>query len=597
MASGVEDVASLVTGEQNEVFIPEFGLLSLKYFELSNKKYEGGVFRLSAEAIKNVSELMGFSARFEAAAVRQAYMDVFRTEGTTIFEIEKNTKPTDIALRFARDRWVPKEDKGLAADVSRPWIKTEYQAKFISEALLSAVAEQLRLVGNQSAHFFMRINFKERTFGLITEEKYREQFPVNPFFHFSLPSLAMVAKAREADRAAATTPPEEASPPEAPSFASEVSRGSPFSQVRPTAPPPPAEPELVPAVANIPEDAVPSPAESGSHPQVDISTATPVEDAPPAVPNMDPGAVLTTTGGEPQPGQAHDLTPAVSQMPAAQTDTPQSPALPATQSPVQAGRESADQNRTSAEPARSQEQPPAAEQTAAQSKAPQTSEAPARGQVNRAAQANVRSKEFQAETRRETAVESQAKYATYSRSEIDHMMKQQTENITSALGSKISSQQRSFQEAVEKQEKSFTKLIDTFSAQVETARAKLDATVSKAQESTRIDIETFKKDLSKELDQQRTQINKSVLPVAKFIESTQEKPLKAEKKSEAQKAAVQTNPLMMKLLYLNAGLAVGAIAIMLFVLLPLGQRLEKIELEMSKNAPSAGANSTAGQAR
>lgn len=101
------------------------------------------------------------------------------------------------------------------------------------------------------------------------------------------------------------------------------------------------------------------------------------------------------------------------------------------------------------------------------------------------------------------------KYATYSRSEVDQLLKQQAEQLAATLGTKISQQQRAFQEAMEKQEKSFGRMTESMSSTMDTARTKLESAARTASEQTNKDLEDFKRQLGKELENYRTQINKA----------------------------------------------------------------------------------------
>jgi hypothetical protein len=137
---------------------------------------------------------------------------------------------------------------------------------------------------------------------------------------------------------------------------------------------------------------------------------------------------------------------------------------------------------------------------------------------------------------RSASAEVQPKYATYSMSEIDQMLKQQAEAIGNSLGAKISSQQRTFQEAVTAQEKAFTKNADGFIARLEMVLQKVEGASKASQESVSRDMEEFKRVLAKELEQHRSQINKTVLPVAKALE---DKPVRPQKERPEKQSTVQ----------------------------------------------------------
>ncbi|MFN8656032.1 MAG: hypothetical protein U0105_06810 [Candidatus Obscuribacterales bacterium] len=106
-------------------------------------------------------------------------------------------------------------------------------------------------------------------------------------------------------------------------------------------------------------------------------------------------------------------------------------------------------------------------------------------------------------------MDQQQKYSTYSRSEVDQLLKQQAEQLAATLGAKISQQQRALQEAMEKQEKSFGRMTESMSSTMDTARTKLETASKAASDQTTKDLEEFKKTLGKELESYRASINKA----------------------------------------------------------------------------------------
>jgi hypothetical protein len=111
-----------------------------------------------------------------------------------------------------------------------------------------------------------------------------------------------------------------------------------------------------------------------------------------------------------------------------------------------------------------------------------------------------------------------AKYATYSRSEVDRMFKQQTEAIAATLGGKISSQSKAFQEAIDEQQKTFNKSIDKLVQQVDEFRMKLEANAVSQKNATKEQLDSFSSDLTKELEQFKASLNKSIVPSIKTVE-------------------------------------------------------------------------------
>ncbi len=313
-----------------EVWVSEFGLFDLVYLEPA-RKYQGRMYRLGAEQIKVLSETLGFTARFDHPNIRTAYVDLVKSEGHIYFEIDRNTKPTELNLRYARDRWSASDAGSRGSDSLRPWIKSSYDARFLPEKVFQAVAGQMRLDVDKISNFYIRINLKDRTAGLLAEERYIESFPAQPYQVFALPEGQ---------------------------------------------------------VATIPI--------------VDV-----------------------------------------------EVNSPTVKAVPAEQRPSQ---------------------------------------------------------------------EAGPKYATYSRSEVDRMMKMQTENITAALAGKISAHQRAFVDSVESQEKAFARITEKYVVQFEEARVKLEANTKSMHASAQVELERLNSELTKELAEFRAHVNKNILPISRAIE-------------------------------------------------------------------------------
>jgi len=110
------------------------------------------------------------------------------------------------------------------------------------------------------------------------------------------------------------------------------------------------------------------------------------------------------------------------------------------------------------------------------------------------------------------------KYAPYSRSEVDRMFKQQTEAIATSLGVKISNQTKIFQESIDQQQKAFNKSIDKVVEQVDHFRMKLEANAANQKTMTKEQLDRFSSELTKELEQFKASLNKSILPNIKTID-------------------------------------------------------------------------------
>jgi hypothetical protein len=406
------------TLESNDLWIPEFGLLAADQIDLQ-KKYQGRIYRLSTEAQRVLPEIVGFTAKFDSPTVRSAYVDVFKTEGFAILEIDRNTKPTDVSLRYMRDRWHVLEVSSKGADALRPWVRTDYDAAFLPEQVFHGVAEQLRVKADELAHFYVRLNFRDRIVGIITEEQYAHELPTGAFEVFSLPSQNVN-----------TVP--------VTSYADET--------------------EIINVQTNLQGEDM---EERGMQAGVEqINEVISQLETSESKASESPTSVSSLPEDK---SNGVFFSPVAPEAPRVEAQIEPKPAKPYQYESVQASRE-------------------------------------ARYQASR------------------PPIEPQAKYATYSKSEVDQMLKQQTESITSALSGKVSSQQRLLQEAIANQEKNLSKITDKFLAEFEQARVRQEASNKSALEISHKELEQFRQALNKELDQHRAQINKNVIPLSKTFD-------------------------------------------------------------------------------
>lgn len=407
MATGVH---SPLDADLNEhmVEVSEFGLLDTILFEPENpdRIYHGRVYSLTPEAAKELSDITGFAANFEHPGVRTANLDVFDGQGFILWEIDRNTKPQDVAVRYSRDRWELQEVVSKIGDKLRSAIRTEYRARTLDQEMLEALCRHLLIAASDLDKFFVRLDFRGRKYSLITEKEHLLLFPTGWHYSFLVPKPKEEAAAEE--QATGETAADEPAPERATADAGPAARES-----SPVVPRPPA----------------------ASPPSASMSPA----------------------------------------------------------------------NKTSAStPAGSQK------------------------------------------------MESQVKYATYSRSETEALVKQHVEALSNQLGAKVSQLQRTIQEAHAEQQKGFGKSQEQAVREFQLAASRLDTDTKAFSAAVTSELDAFKKALSKELDQHRNQINKVVLPVAKALEDKPEKlatPTKG--KSEKAQPAAQAparDPLMLGLL-------------------------------------------------
>ncbi len=432
-------------------------------FVKPGQTYRVTTYSLEPSSLKALYEAIGFQANFELDAIRAACLDLLQTEGHIILEVERNTSPKDLNVRYQR-HWSLRELPNRSDERTKTFSKTEYRAKPLPEEALLAVARQLQIEPNELGNFLIRINFLESKFALLSPETYAGNIPGEPLFSFLIDQGAAPAQTNHTGPRASE----------------------------------PAEPAPALAVAASPSEGVIEPAPKTAV-QLEISTKQPdsVETGKPT--------------GKPERAGAN-AAPLVPAAPVAPT------------APVRAVAASA----------------------------------PA--------------------VKRETT-DNRPKYDTYSKSEVDSLLKLQAESMKDALGSKISTHQRSLQEALEAQTKSFNRLSENFSVQIESAKTKLESTTRTAQQAASDELNSFKKQLSKELEQYRTQLNKTVLPVAKALEQT---PGKIAKEKQPAQQVVQVSskrdPLLLSLLVL----VLLSTAIDLALSLHNLQRLGQIENQSSQ---------------
>lgn len=365
------------TSQQEDFQVPDFGPLDPTLLE-ADKTYHCRVYRMSEEVMKAVTEHTSFTARFDSPNMRTAIMDLWKSTGKVIIEIERNAKPKEISVRYPKDRWTVVEAQTVGAEGLKPSIKTEYGSLVLGPKAFAGIAETLKLPPELMQQVIVRCDFKEKTYCIIAQAAHVDQLP--PEFHAS-------------------------------------------------------------SVVSASESAV-APAETATKaPAADLDS--------PAAPE---GAAADSGGVE------------------SAAPIPESAGDDIINSPLSPGKPTKDETVPGSPP---------------KSKAPKT-----------------------VSTQR-AEMDQKEKYATYSRSEVDQLLKQQAEQLAATLGAKISQQQRAFQDAMDKQEKSFSRISDSFASTLETARIKLETTAKSTSAETHKELDEFRRQLAKELESYRAQINKA----------------------------------------------------------------------------------------
>jgi Fe2+ transport system protein B len=125
------------------------------------------------------------------------------------------------------------------------------------------------------------------------------------------------------------------------------------------------------------------------------------------------------------------------------------------------------------------------------------------------------------------------KYATYSQSEVDRLLKIQAENITAAFTAKISAQQKLVKELVSTQEKTSRKVIDEVSDQIEqfnitsvkaadNHNEQMKTLMEKAQNEIEVQFEQVKADLDRTLMNDLKGVDKRMQHLEASIQSMSE---------------------------------------------------------------------------
>ncbi|HEY9784304.1 MAG TPA: hypothetical protein V6D17_02810 [Candidatus Obscuribacterales bacterium] len=328
------------------VHIPMFGAIERHWLQ-AKKRHEGRIYQLTIDGLKKICETIGFNARFDSPSIRAAHMDWRGGEARIYLEIARNTRPTDIGLRYVGERWVS-QDAGqvqLGADATHAWKKSSYVSRVLPEKLPIGDDAQISLTAFDE--IFMRVDFKERRLAIIVPEPQATKLPSAYLSDFVLQDMQI--------------------------------------------------------------------------------------------------AVL-------EPDEPTDFTP-----------------LPHLEG---------------------------------EKKMPE---------VQQSASSTVSRSSADVQT-------GSAKYATYSRSEVDQLLRQQAENLAQTLGQKISSQQKTFTEALNAHERTISKLLEKHHSYIEEFKTRLDTTNKNNLESALRQQESFKHELEKELGELRAQVGKGVSQNLKSIE-------------------------------------------------------------------------------
>ena len=133
---------------------------------------------------------------------------------------------------------------------------------------------------------------------------------------------------------------------------------------------------------------------------------------------------------------------------------------------------------------------------------------------------------------------SQAKYHTYSQSEVDNLIRRSAENVSSSLNTKINQQTKTVEKNLKNHEFAINQTLEKLSKQLEQASAKLDKASAELNTSSAKQVEEFREKLNKELEEFRSNLDKKVLPGMKLLDARLEQLADVKKQTQTQPQTV-----------------------------------------------------------
>jgi len=128
----------------------------------------------------------------------------------------------------------------------------------------------------------------------------------------------------------------------------------------------------------------------------------------------------------------------------------------------------------------------------------------------------------------------QAKYHTYSQSEVDNLIRRSAENITSSVTTKINQQTKTVEKNLKNQEYAFNQTLEKLTKQMEQANAKLDKASNDLNAGSAKQMEEFRSQLNKELDDFKSNFDKKVVPGIKLLDARLEQLAEVKKQNQTQ---------------------------------------------------------------
>ncbi|MBX3077405.1 hypothetical protein KF913_26075 [Candidatus Obscuribacterales bacterium] len=463
--------------EESTTFITDFGPVPSDTLELTKSKYEVRMYRMSTERTKQLGEALGFSAQFDSEEVFDAFADVWKDEGYITFEMKSNTRPMTISLRYKSDRWSPVEThtpnkRETESELPKTrGVKTIYHA-FLDTTVLDRLAELLRVKPESLTKLFYRINLKTKTYALAAADDAVEHFP-------------------EAESFKTAIIPRKATPTETQSDTTDDTTGELKHMSD--------QDDANDSVEDLSQNSAPA---------AELTAAQ----------NADGVSASEISSQEKSPEQAskdtHTAEATAEEKPAAEkaVETPAAE-KPAVEKPVE----------TRAEKPAAEKSAPKFEQSSAKSFDATPSARPERAPM-RAEPAPKQS----------SSSSSQAKYHTYSQSEVDNLIRRSAENITSSVTTKINQQTKTVEKNLKNQEYAFNQTLEKLTKQMEQANAKLDKASNDLNAGSAKQMEEFRSQLNKELDDFKSNFDKKVVPGIKLLDARLEQLAEVKKQNQSQ---------------------------------------------------------------
>ncbi len=520
--------------------IPEYGVVNLQFID-STKSYKGRMYRLSKETARQISETAGFSANFEIPGIKMATMDLFKSEGTILVEMERQAQSGDVVLRYMRERWSETEEAS-AEDGS--FTRKSYRAHSIPATVLASIGAQLRIPQSELQSFVIRVNFKDRTGGLIAEDQLADLLPIGSYSSFVLNTTA--------------------------------------SGSRPVPGEHPPTPDAVPAPAMSSAESL-SFKEQKDHKGIIADNATP---SSVASEHLAPSHTCDLDS----PDQAEAT---VRTEPSSSALPPEKPATEPLSNPRQniltsKVRTKSDFNESSLPPspfARARAGVLIAEGNSTPREFALSPLSDSRTTTNK-------STDNKPSTASDlTPVNSPQRNRVYSRYDLTETPDSR-EALTRIIATTISAQQETFFEAMQQQQRSFGSASDSLLSRFDQAQQRLEGTVAAARESTRIELASLKREVSKELEQYHTQVNKAVMPVAKFLEeNSSDKPRKEKMQlKDLQSSSLPATPdsTLRNLMMLSIAILIGTLVAILWVIYPQTASIEHMKKQLDELSAKSG---------